>query len=327
MRLARPACSPSPRYQMHANQIAAWKKQLLDQAARTFESRIGDGAAGHELEMEKLHAKVGQLIVERDFSRKMSPRIADSNHGELSARRQGQLLRVARSSVYRPRSAANDDDDPALMRRIDELFMSWPFLGSRRVIAMLRVEGHTYAIGIEGLGPKPRTSKPAPGHKIFPYLLRDLFFCLDALQEALAGFGRPEIFDTDQDGQFTSAAFTGALMEADVRISMDGAATGWTRWSSSGSGARSSTGTSTSKARPTAARPAPASLPGSPSTTPVARNCGGEINHALIAHLGLEPRRGLHRPPPQPCGRDRQSLLPFRLSRPQHVGRGGRLSR
>lgn len=47
------------RYQMHANQIYARKKQLLDQAARTFESRIGDGAAGHELEMETLHAKIG----------------------------------------------------------------------------------------------------------------------------------------------------------------------------------------------------------------------------------------------------------------------------
>jgi len=45
--------------QMRANQIDAWKKQLLDQAARTFESRIGDGAAGHELEMETLHAKIG----------------------------------------------------------------------------------------------------------------------------------------------------------------------------------------------------------------------------------------------------------------------------
>jgi transposase InsO family protein len=50
----------------------------------------------------------------------------------------------------------------------------------------------------------------------------DTSFCLDALQEALARFGRPEIFNTDQGSQFTSAAFTGALMAAQIRISMDG---------------------------------------------------------------------------------------------------------
>ena len=50
----------------------------------------------------------------------------------------------------------------------------------------------------------------------------DVSFCLAALEEALAKFGRPEIFNTDQGSQFTSAAFTGALAEAGVAISMDG---------------------------------------------------------------------------------------------------------
>jgi transposase len=62
------------RYQVHPNQIYAWKKQLLDQAARAFESGSGDGAADREREIEKLHAKIGQLIIERDFLAKRSGR-------------------------------------------------------------------------------------------------------------------------------------------------------------------------------------------------------------------------------------------------------------
>jgi putative transposase len=204
--------------------------------------------------------------------------LVDRKQCGLSVRRQCELLAIARSGVYRPPPAANDND-LALMRRIDELFTGWPFLGSRRMTAMLRAEGYAVnrkrvrrlmrKMGIAALGPKPHTSKPAPGHKIFPYLLRGLAieranqvwcadityipigrgflylvaimdwasravlawrlsntmetsFCVSALEEALARFGRPEIFNTDQGSQFTSAAFTGVLMAAGVRISMDG---------------------------------------------------------------------------------------------------------
>jgi len=202
----------------------------------------------------------------------------ERGHPEISMRGQCRLLGIARSGVYRP-APANDDEDLALMRRIDALFTAWPFLGSRRMTVMLRGEGLTVnrkrvqrlmrLMGIAALGPKPRTTKPAPGHKIFPYLLRDLVidrpnqvwaadityvpigrgflylvaiidwasravlawrlsntmdvaFCVDALDEALARFGRPEIFNTDQGSHFTSAAFTGRLADADIRISMDG---------------------------------------------------------------------------------------------------------
>src|SRR5437870_8941362 len=204
--------------------------------------------------------------------------LIDREHGELSVRRQCLLAGVTRSGVYRRQRPANDND-LALMRRIDELFMAWPFLGSRRMAALLRAEGQPVnrkrvqrlmrKMGIAALGPKPRTTKPAPGHKIFPYLLRDLVierpnhvwaadityvpigrgflymvaiidwasravlawrlsntmdvgFCLAALEEALARFGKPEIFNTDQGSQFTSGDFTGMLAEAGIRISMDG---------------------------------------------------------------------------------------------------------
>ena len=177
----------------------------------------------------------------------------ERGHSDLSIRRQCKLLSVARSNVYRLPRPANDDD-LLMMRLIDELFTAWPFLGSRRIAFMLR---------------EPRTSKPAPGHKIFPYLLRNLAidrpnqvwaadityipigrgflylvavidwasravlawrlsntmdssFCVSALEEAMARFGRPEIFNTDQGSQFTGAAFTGKLAAAGIKISMDG---------------------------------------------------------------------------------------------------------
>jgi len=109
--------------------------------------------------------------------------LIERDSGKLSVRRQCALLGLARSGVYRPPTPANDND-LALMRRIDELFTAWPFLGSRRMTAMLRADGHDInrkrvrrlmrKMGIAALGPKPRTTKPAPGHKIFPYLLRGL---------------------------------------------------------------------------------------------------------------------------------------------------------
>jgi putative transposase len=194
-------------------------------------------------------------------------------HERLSVRRQCALLGLARSGVYRAPPPTREDD-AAAMRRIDALYTDHPFYGSRRIAFELkmsrkRVQRLMRLMGMAALGPKPRTSKPAPGHKVFPYLLRgvsierpnqvwacdityvpigagffylvaimdwasravlawrlsntmDTSFCLEALEEALARFGKPEIFNTDQGSQFTSQAFTGALERAGVRISMDG---------------------------------------------------------------------------------------------------------
>ena len=201
----------------------------------------------------------------------------DKNH-ELPVTRQVQLLNLSRSSVYYlPRPVS--PDDLALMRRIDELHLSFPFAGSRMLRDLLRQEGievgrrHVATLmrtmGIAALYRMPKTSTPHPAHKIYPYLLRHLTidrpnqvwatditylpmatgflylcavidwhsrrvlswrlsntlttdFCLEALQEAIARNGTPEIFNTDQGCQFTSTDFTDELKLNGIAISMDG---------------------------------------------------------------------------------------------------------
>ena len=201
----------------------------------------------------------------------------DRSH-TLSLARQAEELGISRSSLYydpQPVSAA----DLAIMRRMDELHLEFPFAGSRMLRDLLAAEGFTVGrlhvatlmkrMGIEALYRKPATSKPTPGHQIYPYLLRKLpitrpnqvwamdityipmargfvhltavvdwfsrrvlasrlsitleaAFCIEALEEALARYGRPEIFNTDQGSQFTSTAFTEVLLKNEIAISMDG---------------------------------------------------------------------------------------------------------
>jgi len=201
----------------------------------------------------------------------------DRSH-DLPVTRQAKALNVSRGSIYympRPVLAG----DLAIMRRIDELHLEYPFMGSRMLRDMLGRDGiavgrrHVATLmkrmGIEAVYRRPNTSKPAPGHKIYPYLLRNLAvtrpnqawamdityipmargfvylaavvdwfsrrvlawrlsitmeaaFCIEAVDEALAKYGRPDIFNTDQGSQFTSAAFTGVLLDNAIAISMDG---------------------------------------------------------------------------------------------------------
>jgi len=199
---------------------------------------------------------------------------------ELSLVRQAELLNLSRSSLYYEPQAV-PAADLAIMRRIDALHMDYPFAGSRMLRDLLRGEGVVIGrehvttmmrlMRIEALYRRPNTSKPAVGHKIYPYLLRGLAvdrpnqvwatdityipmargfvyltavvdwfsrrvlawrlsitmeveFCVGAVEEALAKYGAPEIFNSDQGSQFTSDAFTGLLMKNGIAISMDGRA-------------------------------------------------------------------------------------------------------
>src|SRR5215212_4613737 len=201
----------------------------------------------------------------------------DRTH-DLSIAKQAKVLGISRGGLYdlpRPVPAA----DLAIMRRMDELHLEFPFAGSRMLRDLLNQEGikigrcHVVTLmkrmGLEALDRKPNTSKPAPGHKLYPYLLRgvsvdrpnqvwamdityvpmargfvslaavvDWFsrqvlswrvsitleaaFCVEALEDALARHGRPEVFNTDQGSPFTSHDFTGVLLKAGIAISMDG---------------------------------------------------------------------------------------------------------
>lgn len=201
----------------------------------------------------------------------------DDTH-DLAIRRQAELLEVSRSNVYylpRPASEA----DLAVMRRIDELHLNYPFAGARMLRDMLNREGiqigrkHVSTLmakmGIAAIYRKRNTSAPHPKHPVYPYLLKNLTidrpnhvwatdityipmrrgfvylvaildwatrkvlahrvsismttdFCVEALEEAIARYGTPEIFNTDQGSQFTSADFTRVLTDNAIKISMDG---------------------------------------------------------------------------------------------------------
>jgi putative transposase len=195
----------------------------------------------------------------------------------LSVSQQCELLDLSRSSFYF-KPATESAENLALMARIDREYTAHPFRGSRGMTAWLRREGHEInrkrvqrlmrLMGLEAVYPKPRLSIGGAGHKVYPYLLRnvsieradqvwstdityipmpsgfmyltavmdwysryvlswrlsntlDAGFCLEALEEALS-WGKPEVFNTDQGVQFTSASFTGRVESAGAKVSMDG---------------------------------------------------------------------------------------------------------
>jgi len=202
----------------------------------------------------------------------------DGSHPRLSIKRQCELVGIARSSYYY-RGKGETPLNLELMRLMDEQFLKTPWYGSRQMARHLRRQGYRVGrkrvrrlmrqMGLSAIYQGPRTTQRHPGHKVYPYLLRDLAieeanhvwcadityipmsrgflylvaimdwatravlswrlsntmdpgFCVEALQEALAKYGAPEIFNTDQGSQFTSDEFTRVLKEAGVRISMDG---------------------------------------------------------------------------------------------------------
>jgi putative transposase len=190
----------------------------------------------------------------------------------LSIARQCDLLGLARSTCYY-KPVGETPENLKLMRRIDKQYLKTPFYGSRKLADVLgvnrkRIQRLMRLMGLEAVFPKRRTTWPGAGHKIYPYLLRNVeitrpnqvwstdityipmrhgflyltavmdwysryvlswrlsntlegSFCVEALDAALSQ-ARPEIFNSDQGSQFTSATFTSRLEAHGIAISMDG---------------------------------------------------------------------------------------------------------
>ena len=109
--------------------------------------------------------------------------MVEKPHQHYSVSRQCRLLKVARSTTYyKPKPVSNDD--LKLMKRIDEIYLKWPFYGSRRMVAELCGEGHCINrkhvrrlmrfMGIEAIYQKPNTSRSHPTHRKYPYLLKNM---------------------------------------------------------------------------------------------------------------------------------------------------------
>lgn len=193
-------------------------------------------------------------------------------------RHQCELLGLNRSTLYYE-PAELSEESQEIMRLIDRQYQNTPFYGARRFAEWLKRKGVKVSrrrvrtlmrkMGLEAIYRKPRTTKAAPDHKIYPYLLGGLAitrpnqvwatdltyipmkkgfmylvaimdwysrkvlswrlsnsmepdFCVEALEDAIAKYGKPEIFNSDQGSQFTSNDFTKVLKTNKVEISMDG---------------------------------------------------------------------------------------------------------
>jgi len=201
----------------------------------------------------------------------------EPKHKKITVSRQCDLLGISRSSYYYE-SQRDDSYNQLLMNLIDEQFTKTPFYGVPRLTESLRIIGHAVnpkrvrrlmrKMGLVAIYPKKKLSKAHPGHKKYPYLLKDVVidhpdqvwsvdltyirlqhgfvylcaimdwysryvlawdisitmdaaFCTRTLEKALK-ISKPEIFNSDQGSQFTSADFVGILEKEGISISMDG---------------------------------------------------------------------------------------------------------
>ena len=276
----------SKKYDVHPNMISTWKRAAIENMATGFSKGKETESQASAEEIAKLHAKIGQLVVERDFfitslcstGREWRQKAVMRDHPKLSIRRQCKLLSLSRSGLYY-QPVGESAENLRFMEIIDKQFLETPWYGSRQMARYMKRQSYKCGrhrvrrlMRLMRLVPiyrEPNTSKKHPAHKIWPYLLKDVSierpnqvwcvdityipmrrgflylvaimdwysrkvlswrlsnsmeasFCVDALKEALAKYGPPEIMNSDQGSQFTSSDWIQTLTDAEVKISMDG---------------------------------------------------------------------------------------------------------
>ena len=215
----------------------------------------------------------------------MKKKHLEPTNKKISLRRQCVLLGLSWStfmfkSIKGDKWQENEILNQQLKRQMDEFQLKFPWFGVesyhiwlekhlKMTLNVKRIRRLMREMGLVSLAPGPHTSTPHPGHKTYPYLLRNLSitypnqvwcaditylpmakghmylvavmdwysrkvlswrisntmeeaFCIDALREAIAKYGKPLIFNTDQGSQFTGENWIGVLKHHDINISMDG---------------------------------------------------------------------------------------------------------
>ncbi len=179
---------------VHPNQIHKWRKQALENFVQLFEDdRKGERVreAEHEKQIEELYAEIGRLSaqlswlkknLDSELSRSERMGMLEKENPEMPLKTQSELLGISYSSLfYKP--VPPSVRELAIKRRIDEIYTARPFYGSRKITFLLRpelgvsrptVQAYMREMGIFAMVPGPNTSKPAPQHQIYPYLLRNV---------------------------------------------------------------------------------------------------------------------------------------------------------
>ncbi|MHA3980684.1 IS3 family transposase [Halovulum sp. GXIMD14794] len=177
-------------YGVHPTMIHQWKRALLEGASDIFERGGKKKAEVDEETVRSLHAKIGELAVANDFlsrklkvDRQVRRGMVEKDHPTLSIGAQCRLLSISRSSFYYA-PQGETGMNLALMQLIDRQFLETPFYGVRQMTWHLQNEGHAVnqkrirrlmrLMRLMPIYQKPTTSKPAKGHKTYPYLLGGL---------------------------------------------------------------------------------------------------------------------------------------------------------
>ncbi|NJL24546.1 MAG: IS3 family transposase [Calothrix sp. SM1_5_4] len=178
----------SSKYKVNQQRINQLKKAAEDNVLRGFSEKTDKALGAAEAKNEELLKMLGEAQLENAWLKKnlnclptdFRRSLVDLNT-RLSRTRQCELLGLPRSTFYYPPVVVSPEE-LKLMHLVDQIYTESPFFGARRISDNLKERGHEIGrdrvrtimrtLGLEAIYPKRNLSKPAPGHKVFPYLLR-----------------------------------------------------------------------------------------------------------------------------------------------------------